>query len=245
MRELPLAARLYVAGALAVAFTLIALAIPRLPADKVDEVIVLGILYLISESLSSRGSRDMLTISLGSVVIMAAIPLVGVWGAILVAWTSAFAHEPQAAPWVKRAFNGAMLVISAGAAGAAYQLTGGPVGLTIASFPDVLVPILAADVVHCAVNGGLVAIIVGLHSKVSPIAVFQGTMARSVLPYLAYGLLGVCLAVLWDPANVGPTAAVLLLLPLFVARWAYSQYAEEQRAYDRTVRTLMAACSGL
>jgi len=142
---------------------------------------------------------------------------------------------------VKRAFNGAMLVISAGAAGAAYQLTGGPVGLSIDSFPDVLLPILAADIVHCAVNGGLVAIIVGLHSRVSPLAVFQGTMARSVLPYLAYGLLGVCLAVLWDPANVGPTAAVLLLLPLFVARWAYSQYAEEQRAYDRTVRTLMAA----
>ena len=36
-------------------------------------------------------------------------------------------------------------------------------------------------------------------------------------------------------------AALLLLLPLFVARWAYAQYAEEQRAYDRTVRTLMAA----
>ena len=42
-------------------------------------------------------------------------------------------------------------------------------------------------------------------------------------------------------ADVGPAAALLLLLPLFVARWAYAQYAEEQRAYDRTVRTLMAA----
>jgi HD-GYP domain-containing protein (c-di-GMP phosphodiesterase class II) len=31
------------------------------------------------------------------------------------------------------------------------------------------------------------------------------------------------------------------LLPLFVARWAYAQYAEQQRAYDRTVRTLIAA----
>ena len=34
---------------------------------------------------------------------------------------------------------------------------------------------------------------------------------------------------------------MLLLLPLFVARWAYAQYAEEQRAYDSTVRALMAA----
>jgi putative nucleotidyltransferase with HDIG domain len=32
-----------------------------------------------------------------------------------------------------------------------------------------------------------------------------------------------------------------VLLPLFVARWAYEQYAEQQRAYDRTVRTLIAA----
>ena len=83
--------------------------------------------------------------------------------------------------------------------------------------------------------------IVGLSSQVSPVMVFQGTMARSVVPYLAYGLFGVSLAVLWDPVGIGPMAALLLLLPLFVARWAYAQYAEEQRAYDRTVRTLMAA----
>jgi hypothetical protein len=134
-----------------------------------------------------------------------------------------------------------MLVISAAAAAGTYTAFGGHVGLTTASFPQVLLPILAADVVHCAVNGGLVAVIVGLHNRVSPIVVFQGTMARSVLPYLAYGLLGMCLAVLWGPADVGPASALLLLLPLFVARWAYSQYADEQRAYDQTVRTLMAA----
>ncbi len=241
MRALPLPARLYVASVLAAACLLVCLAVRYLPGDKVTDVVVLGALYLISESLSSRGSRDLLTISLGSVVIMAAIPLVGVWGAVLVAWTSAFAHEPQETTLVKRAFNGAMLVVSAGAAGGAYHALGGGVGLEAKDFPDVLGPIVAADLVQCAVNGALVAIIVGLSSRVSPLVVFQGTMARSVLSYLAYGLFGVSLAVLWDPVGIGPTAALLLLLPLFVARWAYAQYAEEQRAYDRTVRTLMAA----
>jgi HD-GYP domain-containing protein (c-di-GMP phosphodiesterase class II) len=241
MRALPLPARLYVASVLAAACLLVCFAVRFLPGAKATDVIVLGALYLISESLSSRGSRDMLTISLGSVVIMAAIPLVGVWGAVLVAWTSAFAHEPQATTLIKRAFNGAMLVVSAGAAGGAYHLFGGGVGLDAGDFPGILGPILAADLVQCAINGGLVAVIVGLSSKVSPLAVFQGTMARSVLSYLAYGLFGVSLAVLWDPVGIGPTAALLLLLPLFVARWAYAQYAEEQRAYDRTVRTLMAA----
>ena len=36
-------------------------------------------------------------------------------------------------------------------------------------------------------------------------------MARSVMAYLAYGLFGVSLAVLWEPAGVGPMAALLLL----------------------------------
>jgi HD-GYP domain-containing protein (c-di-GMP phosphodiesterase class II) len=163
------------------------------------------------------------------------------WGAILVAWTAAFAVDPQSRALVKRLFNGAQLALSAGAAGWAYHLCGGTIGLNADSFPKVLVPILVADIVHCAVNGALVAIVVGLVERVSPLMVFQGTMARSVSSYLAYGLFGVLLAVLWDGAGVGPAAALLLLLPLFVARWAYAQYAEQQHAYDRTVRTLVAA----
>ena len=96
---------------------------------------------------------------------------------------------------------------------------------------------------HCLVNGLLVATIVHLAQGVSLRAVWQGTMSRSVSGYVGYGLFGLLLAVLWDKdgAGVGPAAAVLVLLPLFVARWAYEQYAEQQRAYDRTVRTLIAA----
>lgn len=241
MATLPTSARLYIVGMVLVAAALVVLAVLRLPSDKIDEVIILGVLYLIGESLSSRGSRDVLTVSLGSVTTLAAIPLVGVWGAILVAWTSALAIEPQTTTLIKRAFNGAMLVVTASVAGGVYAAFGGTLGFTTDSFPGVLVAIIAADVAHCAVNGALVAIVVGLAEGVSPIRVFQGTMSHSVMPYLAYGLLGVSLAVLWDGAGVGPASAVLLLLPLFVARWAYAQYAEEQRAYDRTVRTLMAA----
>ncbi|HEU4912355.1 MAG TPA: HD-GYP domain-containing protein, partial [Actinomycetes bacterium] len=142
---------------------------------------------------------------------------------------------------VKMLFNGPQLALSAGAAGAVYQLLGGTTGLRASSFPDVLFAIVAADVVHMLVNGSLVALVIGLTQNVSPLRVVQGTMAHSVVSYLAYGLFGVSLAVLWDGVGIGPTAALLLLLPLFVARWAYAQYAEEQQAYDRTVRALMAA----
>ncbi|MBA2769492.1 MAG: HD-GYP domain-containing protein, partial [Sporichthyaceae bacterium] len=241
MAQLPFAARLYVAGVVAAASFLAVSAAAQLPRASLDEVLILAALYLVSESLSARGTRDMLSISLGSVAALAAIPLVGAWGAILVALSAAAAQDSQSTGIVKRLFNSSQLALSAGAAGAAYLALGGTTDLGADSFPRVLLPILVADVVHCGVNGALVSVIVGLDQRVSPIRVFQGSMAHSVVSYLAYGLFGVSLAVLWDGAGVGPAAAVLLLLPLFVARWAYAQYAEEQQAYDSTVRTLMAA----
>jgi len=242
MPELPLIARLYVVAVVASACVLITLAVYHRPA-AMDIVVMLAILHIVGESLLARGSRDMLSISLGSVTALAAIPMVGGWGAILVAWTAAFALDREATPLVKRIFNGAMLALAAGAAGGVYALLNGDTGdeLTAASFPGVLGPMLAADVVHCGVNGALVAVVVGLHQRVSPLVVFHGTMERSVVAYLGYGLFGILLAVMWLPADVGWASALLLLLPLFVARWAYAQYAEEQRAYDRTVSTLMAA----
>lgn len=241
MPDLSIAARLYVASVVTSACVLIGFAILHRPQDRLTVVLVLLLLHVVGESLLARGSRDMLSISLGSVTSLAAIPMVGVWGAVLVAWSAALAHDSQRTPIVKRLFNGAQLAISAGAAGWAYTSIHPEIGLKAGDFPEVLLPIVVAEVVHCTVNGLLVAMVVGLAEKVSPVRVFQGTMARSVGPYLAYGLFGMSLAVLWDGAGVGPTAALLLLLPLFVARWAYAQYAEEQRAYDRTMRSLMAA----
>lgn len=241
MPELSIAARLYVAGVVVAAAGLAVLAALRLLPSSLGEVIILALLYVVGESLTSRGSRDMLSISLGSVAALAAIPIVGTWGAVLVALTGALALDSESRGWVKRLFNGAQLAISAGAAGLAYDMLGGVTGLVAGDFPQVLVPILAANVVHMFVNGALVAFVVSLDRRVSPLRVVQGTMAHSAVSYLAYGLFGVSLAVLWDGVGIGPTAALLLLLPLFVARWAYAQYAEEQQAYDRTVRALMAA----
>ena len=49
------------------------------------------------------------------------------------------------------------------------------------------------------------------------------------------------LAVLWRGVNVGTVAALLVLVPLLVARWAFSQYGAEQDAYEATISTLVLA----
>jgi hypothetical protein len=134
------------------------------------------------------------------------------------------------------------MIVAVSAAAWVFHLLGGT-EIHAGAFPYLLLPFSVSLIVMCLVNGLLVAGIVNLHQDVPMRVVFQGTMAGSVMGYIGYGLFGLLLAVLWSDkgADVGPAAAILVLLPLFVARWAYEQYAEQQRAYDRTVRTLIAA----
>ncbi|MDQ1602172.1 MAG: hypothetical protein QOE01_17 [Actinomycetota bacterium] len=207
------------------------------PLAHVTDLLALGLLLVLTDSVRSRLARGS-TIALGSVASMAALPLVGAWGTILLACFNILITGP----WVKRVFNTSQLILTAGAAGLTFTLLGGT-EIQPGSFPAIILPFVAALAVHCAVNGLLVASIVHFTQGVRVRAVLQGAMAGSVTGYVGNGLFGLMLAVLWDSdgVGIGPTSAVLVLLPLFVARWAYEQYAEQQRAYDRTVRTLMAA----
>ena len=203
-------------------------------------LVMLALLYIVSDSIGARGSRDSMTIALGSISALASLPLLGGYGTVILACSTVLVVDSE--PWVKRIFNSGQLVVAATAAAVVYEFFGGT-NITHDSFPRLLLPFLLALVAHCVVNGLLVATIVNLANGVPFRAIIQGTMVRSLSGYVGYGLFGLLLAVLWDKdgAGLGPSAAILLLLPLFVARWAYAQYAEEQRAYDRTVRTLMAA----
>ena len=56
---------------------------------------------------------------------------------------------------------------------------------------------------------------------------------------LGYGAFGLLIAALWSVA--GLFAPVLILIPLFVARWAVAQIAEQQQAYEATVGALCQA----
>lgn len=241
MSSLPMRARLFIASLVAVAVPMVAASVwLGWGSFSWLDLVLLAALYVLSDSLQARGLRDTMSIALGSISALAALPLIGAWGAIILALSTMFALEST--PGIKRIFNTAQLVIAIAAAGGVFVALGGE-SIGRGSFPWLLLPFLAALAVHCVVNGFLVATVVHLAQGVPFRVIVQGTMVRSLPGYVGYGLFGLLLAVLWDKdgAGIGPGAALLLLLPVFVARWAYAQYAEEQRAYDRTVRTLMAA----
>jgi putative nucleotidyltransferase with HDIG domain len=58
---------------------------------------------------------------------------------------------------------------------------------------------------------------------------------------LGYGMFGLLIAGLWSRVGVGPFAAVLVLLPLFIARWALEQTRAQQQAHAATLAALCQA----
>jgi putative nucleotidyltransferase with HDIG domain len=66
-------------------------------------------------------------------------------------------------------------------------------------------------------------------------------LSTTGLAYIGYGIIGFLLVVLWIPAKVGWFSAILVLAPLFVARWAFVQYGDELRAHERTLDALVSA----
>jgi len=66
-----------------------------------------------------------------------------------------------------------------------------------------------------------------------------GLSARLLLSDLGYAAYGLLMAALWSV--VGFFAPLLVLIPLFVARWAVTQFAEQRKAYEATVGALCQA----
>jgi hypothetical protein len=135
-----------------------------------------------------------------------------------------------------------MYALSAYLAGHAYLALGGKIGLPDAdSFPGIIGPFVGAALVLVVANHGLLAVILWLtrdRSRTSSGA-GVGLSARLLLSDLGYAAFGLLIAALWSV--VGPFAPLLVLIPLFVARWTVAQFAEQQRAYEATVGALCQA----
>jgi putative nucleotidyltransferase with HDIG domain len=204
-------------------------------------LVVIGVLFAVLDPLStvSLGRGRGVTLSASFPVSLAAVILLGPWGSALISLASAI-YQPARPPWVKRVFNAAELALSGACAGLVYAGLGGDRILGIDDFPLVLLVVVAAAGVYSAVNAGLVAGVLYFAQGVPFGRGLRTTLSTGVVGYLGYGLFGLMMAVLWS-TDVGVLAAVLVLLPLLVARWAFSQYAAEREAYERTVRTLVQA----
>jgi hypothetical protein len=243
MGKVSWAARFYIAAVVVVAVVLLAL----MPTGARDdrwwvELGVLQLLFLICDSTPTPLASRQSAWSPSSSATLAAVVLLGPVGAALVGAISVLSLRRHLMA-AERLFNGAMYAVSGYAAGRAYLALGGTVGRPMPSdFPRIIWPFAVAAVVHVIANHGLLWGALRLTRKERGLgdrSRLESSLMLLLASDLGYAVLGLLIAALWTV--VGAFAAVLVLVPLFVARWAMGQFAEQQRAYAATMEALCQA----
>ncbi|GAA4818190.1 HD-GYP domain-containing protein [Streptomyces ziwulingensis] len=152
---------------------------------------------------------------------------------------------------LRRVWRAARLSLATWAAARVHWGLGGRDAVVAPDFPYALGSATAAVLAFCLaltlLDGGLSAL--GVRSPATrparrarprPSAGSLVPSAGSLAPLAVHGLAGLMMAVLWR-SPYGPVAALLVLLPMYVAWWALAQYHRERAAHRATIRALVHA----
>jgi hypothetical protein len=203
-------------------------------------VLVLALIYVMAASLPTPIGVPTAAMGANVPVLIAAYIIAGPVAAALVAATGMLSYSHWSL--VKRVFNHAQFVLVAFGAGVVYVGLGGQSAADFRSVNfgvNVVLPALVSSIVAMALNALLLFGVLKTVEGLSFRSLWRTVIAGSAVPYLGYGLFGLLMAVLWSVG--GGFGASLVLLPLLIARWAYQQYAEQQKAYEATIRALVQA----
>ncbi|MCU1678441.1 MAG: hypothetical protein JWM93_3199 [Frankiales bacterium] len=236
--RVPVRALLYILGVSSVGAAACAIAATSVGDWSTVALLCVLMVAAISVSAAAVGPIDL---SLALVVAVASLTLVGAAGTTIVCAASAIGYSREHRAFIKRLFNFGQLALCGAAAGVIYEALGGAVGSFAqdgSDFPRTLWAVVAAILVYSVTNMILVSGVISLAEKLAPAAVFKG-LAMTAPSSVAYSCFGLMFAVLW--IDYTPVSGLLLFLPLLSARWAIQQYAEQQKAYDSTLRALITA----
>ncbi|HEV2890680.1 MAG TPA: HD-GYP domain-containing protein [Frankiaceae bacterium] len=240
MRDLPPRARRYVLTVVAVAVVCAGVSAMHYR-GPLPEVFAFAAMHAVATAFTTRTEK--IGVSVGFIVSLAAIAVLGPYGACLAGLASVLASADPPSVLAKRIFNGAQFSLSALVGGLMFMLVLGndPASnlITESSAARVLAAAIPASLAYYVVNFLLVGTIVSLTTGISIRGVWSGSASPVAVAYVGYGMLGLLMAELYQ--EIGILAAVLFLAPLVVARAAFANYAELRRTYDSTVRALVQA----
>jgi HD domain-containing protein len=237
--KLPRIAQVYIGVVIATAVVLVA----RGPFSGITwlDVVVLGLLVVLCVSSATLLRTRNLAWSADSAAILAAVVLTGPVGAALVGACTMFAVR-RFPSIIQRVFNGGMLALAGYLPGQLYLAMGGRVGVPSTSSIAKLIGLFAVmAVAHVIVNYSLLegALWVARAPGRSGAHGLAGLDLRLGVTELGYCAFGLPIAALWG--RLGVATPVIVLIPLFVARWAVAQFAAQQHAYEATVSALCQA----
>lgn len=245
----PSQARGYVALVWVLFGALVLLGHQLAPVDRGDAVplvalLLLGALSRILPDSLVMLSGDGVRFSFFGIVILAAAVLVGPLGGAIVG-VLATILRPGRLFSLRRAFNAGMFGVTGLVGGLVYTLMGGADPMTVGGPTEVLllvgVPLVAADLAQAATNALLLSGIIWVTAGVPFWVQVRNLLATTGVAYVAYGVVAFLFVILWGPAGLSWFSAVLTIVPLLVAWWAFGQYGAELEAHERTTDTLVAA----
>jgi HD domain len=228
-------------------------------------LITLQCLFLVCDSVDTPLTARQTKWSPSSAATLAAVVLLGPLAAAFVGASSLLSLRRQLR-LPERMFNGAMHALSGLAAGVAYLVVGGRLaalshlvvvaqpdhhvpsrGVALFGLPDtghfriIIAAFAAAAAVHVLANHGLIWGVYRLNRGTGMLRRegLESSLSLLLASDFGYACLGLVIASLWD--IMGWFSALLVLVTLFVARWAMGQFAEQQRAYAATMNALCQA----
>jgi diguanylate cyclase (GGDEF)-like protein/putative nucleotidyltransferase with HDIG domain len=188
MKDLPIAARLYVGAVLGAGALVLALFFPHTWANPVLFAVLLGLSSFASAlKVSLPLATSGVTMSVSYAVDFAALLLLGADQTMLVAAASAFSQctfrtETRSAPH-RTLFSMASLVLTVKATGFAYTWLGGPASIQQFSVTALPKPLVGAATTYFVFNTALIATAIGLSTKQSIVRVWNENFLWSAPSY--------------------------------------------------------------
>ncbi|GAB48441.1 putative lipoprotein [Mobilicoccus pelagius NBRC 104925] len=202
-------------------------------------------------------SEERVSFSFTAVVLLAAIPLVGPLGAVLLGIGAAVLDARQGW-WQAWVFNGLMFGLSAAVASSVYKLAHGAVMiegvLTVDGRPLLLgeepagvltasvgVPLLLADAAFLATNLVVLLTVTPRDPTTPSRLALVGGMLRTVPTFLAWALVAFVVVVLWGPGGLDAIALLLVTAPLVLTRHMHGLFSAERRTRTGLIRAIAGA----
>jgi HD domain len=204
--------------------------------------IFLAVLFIASRQVRLRvRPSGKAALSLSGLIGVISFPLLGAFGALAALAPAVIPNRSLSL--LQRLYNIAATSIAVFAGGLVYVALGGPVRESLLASGRLWAGLGALAVgmgVLFFVNLLALSAVLYLDARIPVLVTLRHLADLSTLGQLLFGFIGFMVAQLWL-GTLGPTAAILLLLPLVVGQFAIMQSEGDQRVYQATLRALAKA----
>ncbi len=191
-------------------------------------IILLSIVAVFGELFQVRLYGDS-TLSVSATISFAAALIAGIPGIVFVSVAIVLTHWARnlRIPWYKTFFNWATHVIAASIPAIAVRTLG--LSVNVDNFLPLILFAFVLSIVYYFVESGLVVTAISLFESKSVLVTWRQEFGWMVVYYLALGIMGLFMAIIYVDHEIGMVGIFAFLMPMFILYYAQQQYVERTK----------------